>query len=98
MISATLILFSFSVVSSGIPNDASCVLFLNCVPEINLGMENHYKVISIKNNEMNQTIIIIITINNIYLLKWFTTITNDYTLHIKGVYKISTLDNVIGTL
>ena len=66
-----------SVVSSGIPNDASSVLFLNFVLEINFSMEIQSKVISIKTSETNQTLIVILKTNNTYLSKWFTTITND---------------------
>ena len=66
------------MIAPGMTDGASSVLFLNFVMEIDSSMENQYKGISLKTVKMDRIIIVIITINNAYLLKWCITIPNDY--------------------
>ena len=53
MIGLTLKSFSGSVLAPGIPNGASFVLFLSFVLEVDLNMETHHKVISVKISDIN---------------------------------------------
>ena len=58
---STLNFFSSSVLISGIPNGASSVLFPIFVLYINSIVETKYKVLSIKIGEINQVVLVIIT-------------------------------------
>ena len=67
----------YSVLTPGMTDGASTVLFLVFMLKIDSNMEN--KIISnkYKISDMDQTIILIIAIYITYLLEWCTTIIND---------------------
>ena len=59
-------------------NEPFFVLFISIMLEIYSINETQYKVTSIETSEINLIIIVIIKINNTYLSKWCTAITNKY--------------------
>ena len=78
MISLTLELFMYSVLAPSMPNGASSVLFsINIYANI-FDRENPIEIYRYKIIGMNQTIMVIITINTTYLSKWCSTIPNNY--------------------